>query len=92
MEVCLKKRTSLRMDILISIQEKCIKCGQCKGVCPYGAIYERKRPCANACGVGAIETDYAGRAKINPDKCVSCGMCIVNYLFGVVQINPRFTS
>ena len=55
-----------------------------KKVCPYGAIYERKRPCANACGVGAIETDYAGRAKINPDKCVSCGMCMVNCPFGAI--------
>lgn len=45
---------------------------------------ERKRPCANACGVGAIETDYAGRAKINPDKCVSCGMCMVNCPFGAI--------
>ena len=44
----------------------------------------RKRPCANACGVGAIETDYAGRAKINPDKCVSCGMCMVNCPFGAI--------
>ena len=38
----------------------------------------------NACGVGAIETDYAGRAKINPDKCVSCGMCMVNCPFGAI--------
>lgn len=45
---------------------------------------KEKRPCANACGVGAIETDYAGRAKINPDKCVSCGMCMVNCPFGAI--------
>ena len=84
MEVCPKKAISFKDGYSYIDQEKCIKCGQCKKVCPYGAIYERKRPCANACGVGAIETDYAGRAKINPDKCVSCGMCMVNCPFGAI--------
>ena len=27
---------------------------------------------------------HAGRAKINPDKCVSCGMCMVNCPFGAI--------
>ena len=84
MEVCPKGAISMVNGKSHIDQEKCIKCGQCKKVCPYGAIYERKRPCANACGVGAIETDYAGRAKINPDKCVSCGMCMVNCPFGAI--------
>lgn len=84
MEVCPKGAISMVNGKSYIDQEKCIKCGQCKKVCPYGAIYERKRPCANACGVGAIETDYAGRAKINPDKCVSCGMCMVNCPFGAI--------
>ena len=83
-EVCPKDAISMVNGRSYIDQEKCIKCGQCKKVCPYGAIYERKRPCANACGVGAIETDYAGRAKINPDKCVSCGMCMVNCPFGAI--------
>lgn len=84
MEVCPKKAISFKDGYSYIDQEKCIKCGQCKKVCPYGAIYERRRPCANACGVGAIETDYAGRAKINPEKCVSCGMCMVNCPFGAI--------
>lgn len=84
MEVCPKKAIRFKDGYSYIDQEKCIKCGQCKKVCPYGAIYERRRPCANACGVGAIETDYAGRAKINPDKCVSCGMCMVNCPFGAI--------
>ena len=83
-QVCPKGAISTVDGKSVIDQEKCIKCGQCKKVCPYGAIYERKRPCANACGVGAIETDYAGRAKINPDKCVSCGMCMVNCPFGAI--------
>lgn len=84
MEVCPKKAISFKDGYSYIDQEKCIKCGQCKKVCPYGAIYERRRPCANACGVGAIETDYAGRAKINPEKCVSCGMCMVSCPFGAI--------
>ena len=84
MEVCPKKAISFKDGYSYIDQGKCIKCGQCKKVCPYGAIYERRRPCANACGVGAIETDYAGRAKINPEKCVSCGMCMVNCPFGAI--------
>lgn len=84
MQACPKGAISMKDGKSYIDQEKCIKCGQCKKVCPYGAIYERKRPCANACGVGAIETDYAGRAKINPDKCVSCGMCMVNCPFGAI--------
>ena len=32
----------------------------------------------------AIESDEEGRAKINYDKCVSCGMCIVNCPFGAI--------
>ncbi len=65
-------------------QEKCIKCGKCAGVCPYGAINHRERPCEKACGMNAIESDDRGRAKIKYDKCVSCGMCIVNCPFGAI--------
>ncbi len=53
-------------------------------MCPYSAIVKYDRPCAAACGVDAIESDYLGRAKINYDKCVSCGMCIVNCPFGAI--------
>ena len=65
-------------------QDKCVRCGRCKDVCPYSAIVKYDRPCAAACGVDAIESDYLGRAKINYDKCVSCGMCIVNCPFGAI--------
>lgn len=65
-------------------QQKCIKCGKCKAVCPYDAIAKKIRPCAAACGVDAIESDDLGRACINTDKCVSCGMCMVNCPFGAI--------
>ena len=84
MEVCPKGAISQVDGKSVIDQEKCIKCGRCKAACPYDAISKKERPCSMACGVGAIETDYAGRAKINPDKCVSCGMCMVNCPFGAI--------
>ncbi len=66
-------------------QEKCIKCGKCKEICPYDAIGKLERPCERACGVKAFETDDLGRAVINNDKCVSCGMCMVSCPFGAIS-------
>ena len=65
-------------------EEKCIKCGQCARSCPYHAIIMQERPCAEACGVDAIQSDENGRAHINHEKCVSCGMCLVNCPFGAI--------
>ena len=66
-------------------QEKCIKCGKCKSVCPYDAIAKKERPCKKACGVNAIVSDKYGRAFIDNDKCVSCGMCMVSCPFGAIS-------
>ena len=44
-----------------------------------------ERPCAKACGMNAIGSDEHGRAQINYDLCVSCGMCIVNCPFGAIS-------
>ena len=65
-------------------QEKCIKCGKCKDVCPYGVIIMYDRPCAVACGVNAIGSDELGRAKIDHDKCVSCGECMQHCPFSAI--------
>lgn len=65
-------------------QDKCIKCGRCKETCPYSAIVKYERPCAEACGVNAIESDYLGRAQINRDRCVSCGRCITYCPYGAI--------
>ena len=83
-EVCPKKAISLVNGKSVIDQEKCIKCGRCKDVCPYGAILKMERPCAKACGMDAIGSDENGCAKIDYDKCGSCGMCLVNCPFGAI--------
>ena len=35
-------------------------------------------------GMGAIHSDEHGRAEIDYDKCVSCGICLVNCPFGAI--------
>lgn len=65
-------------------QEKCVKCGRCKEVCPYDAICHKERPCKAACGVNAIKSDKVGRAFIDEEMCVSCGMCMVSCPFGAI--------
>lgn len=83
-EVC--PRDAIRMVNGKSVidQEKCIKCGKCKAICPYDAISHQVRPCAAACGVNAIKDDERGRAAIDNDLCVSCGQCMVNCPFGAI--------
>jgi len=83
-EVCPKEAVSIINGKSYIDQDKCIKCGKCKAICPYDAITKKIRPCTVVCGVKAIESDEHGRAKINPDKCVSCGQCMVNCPFGAI--------
>lgn len=83
-EVCPRDAISMKNGKSVIDQEKCIKCGKCKAICPYDAISHQVRPCSQACGVNAIESDEKGRAIINNDKCVSCGQCMVNCPFGAI--------
>ena len=84
MEVCPKKAITWESGHSTIDQEKCIKCGRCVTVCPYNAIVKTERPCAAACGMGAIHSDELGRAEIDYSKCVSCGQCLVNCPFGAI--------
>lgn len=83
-EVCPKKAISMVKGHSYIDQEKCIKCGKCVSACPYNAIIKQERPCAAACGMGAIHSDQYGRAEIDQDKCVSCGMCLVSCPFSAI--------
>ena len=82
--VCPKKAISMVKGHSYIDQEKCIKCGKCVSACPYNAIIKQERPCAAACGMGAIHSDQYGRAEIDQDKCVSCGMCLVSCPFSAI--------
>ena len=84
MEVCPKKAISMVSGRSYIDQNLCIKCGRCVDVCPYHAIVKTERPCASACGMGAIHSDELGRADIDYNKCVSCGQCLVNCPFGAI--------
>ena len=52
--------------------------------CPYDAIAYKERPCSKACGIKAVSTDELGRAKIDNEKCVGCGQCMVSCPFGAI--------
>ena len=85
MQACPKGAISMINGKSCIDQDKCIKCGKCKAVCPYDAISHNIRPCEQACGVKAIGSDEQGRAEILDDKCVSCGMCMVSCPFGAIS-------
>lgn len=84
-EVCPVKAVSMQNGQSFIDQEKCIKCGKCYDVCPYGSIVKNERPCVAACGVNAFIKDDQNRAVIVPEKCVGCGMCMVSCPFGAIM-------
>lgn len=65
--------------------DKCIECGRCAKVCPYGAISEHVRPCERSCKVGAIKMNDEKKAQIDPEKCIQCGACVYQCPFGAVM-------
>ncbi len=67
-------------------QNKCVKCGRCKEMCPYNAIVYKTVPCESNCPVGAISRDPETRkAKIDYDKCIYCGKCTKSCPFGAIM-------
>lgn len=65
-------------------KEKCVECGQCAKVCPYGAISNFQRPCIRACKVKAISMNEDKAAYIDNSKCISCGACVYQCPFGAI--------
>lgn len=63
-------------------KSKCVECGKCAKVCPYGAIANFKRPCERACKFDAIKMAEGGEAEIDNEKCVACGACVYQCPFG----------
>ncbi|MGM9521100.1 MAG: 4Fe-4S dicluster domain-containing protein [Oscillospiraceae bacterium] len=64
---------------------KCVECGQCSKVCPYGAIMNIERPCQRACKIKAISVGPNSVAQIDNEKCISCGACVYQCPFGAIM-------
>jgi len=62
-----------------------VECGLCAKVCPYSAIINLKRPCEHACKIKAIDMDESKAAKIDNEKCISCGACVYQCPFGAIN-------
>ena len=85
-EVCKKGAITIDEHHRAHIDKsKCVDCGLCAKVCPYGAIINRKRPCENACKIKAIHSGDDGTAVIDDNKCVSCGACVYQCPWGAIS-------
>ena len=64
---------------------KCVMCGKCLPVCPYGAIVKNLRPCERGCPTGAISMGPDRKASVSHEKCISCGNCVYQCPFGAIM-------
>ncbi len=85
MDNCPKKAISLYQNRAFIDRTKCVECGRCKSVCPYGAILEIRRPCVRACALGAVSVNKDKKAVIDHEKCVECGACRSACPFGAID-------
>lgn len=85
MNNCPRKAITLVQNRAFIDKTKCVECGRCKQVCPYGAIIEIRRPCVRACALGAVSIGEDRKAVINHETCVSCGACRNACPFGAID-------
>lgn len=84
-DVCRRGAISFDHNHVAHIDKtKCVECGACAKVCPYGAIANRTRPCENACKVKAISMNENKAAHIDDEKCIACGACVYQCPFGAI--------
>jgi [FeFe] hydrogenase (group B1/B3) len=82
---CPKKAISTVHNQAYIDPQLCINCGICMGACPFHAIVFMPVPCEEACPVGAISKNDAGKQVIDYNKCIFCGKCIMACPFGAVM-------
>ncbi|MEG0898996.1 MAG: 4Fe-4S dicluster domain-containing protein [Oscillospiraceae bacterium] len=83
-EACPKGAITFEKHFAKIDSTKCVECGKCASVCPYNAIFSKKRPCEKACKVKAINMAEDQSAEIDHSKCISCGACVYQCPFGAV--------
>jgi [FeFe] hydrogenase (group B1/B3) len=82
---CPKKAISTVNNQAYINPQLCVNCGICMGVCPFHAIVYMPVPCEEACPVGAISKNDAGKQVIDYNKCIFCGKCTMACPFGAVM-------
>lgn len=82
--VCPRDAISMKNGRAVIDLEKCINCGKCQKVCPYGSIVYNPVPCESVCPVGAIDQSSETSIEINKEKCISCGKCARSCPFGAI--------
>jgi heterodisulfide reductase subunit A-like polyferredoxin len=75
--VLAKKEIEAQAAIAEVWAERCVACGLCEEICPYGAVTMELQK------LGRIERLYA---KVNPALCKGCGLCVAGCRSGAINL------